>query len=191
MVDRDKYGVQRRVAGVHDFRLDGVSDVLSRCRGASVLDLGCNRGMVSLEMARNGAEIVHGLDYDPGSIDVARSVFADCRYVDYKFEVADLSKGVHAVKEHFPTGRYTFLLLLATLHKLHKQMPLADELNLCRYLGTRTDKWFVWRGTEGQRDVNLNELTMLDELLDEVGLERVHTSELSDLGIAAIWERRQ
>ena len=31
------YKVQRRVAGWHDIRLDGISDLVMRARGASVL----------------------------------------------------------------------------------------------------------------------------------------------------------
>ena len=41
--------LQRRVAGWHDIRMDGMTDLVCRAKGASVLDIGCNRGLVSFE----------------------------------------------------------------------------------------------------------------------------------------------
>ncbi len=42
----------------------------ARSRGGKVLELGCGYGMLSLEMARNGLEVV-GVDFSPKSIEVA------------------------------------------------------------------------------------------------------------------------
>jgi 2-polyprenyl-3-methyl-5-hydroxy-6-metoxy-1,4-benzoquinol methylase len=47
--DWSEYGMQRRVAGIHDLRLDGMTDILQRVRGRQTLDLGCNRGLVSYD----------------------------------------------------------------------------------------------------------------------------------------------
>jgi len=73
----DEKFMQRRVAGYHDIRLDGLTDLVLRAKGQKVLDLGCNRGLVGFEMFNNGATTVHGCDIDEGCIWTARGLFAD------------------------------------------------------------------------------------------------------------------
>jgi 2-polyprenyl-3-methyl-5-hydroxy-6-metoxy-1,4-benzoquinol methylase len=111
------YKVQRRVAGEHDFRVDGMADLLHRARGASVFDIGCNRGMVGFEFARNGAAKVHGCDIFDVGINTAREVFADLRSVDARFEVVDLTGGPKALGA-FSGETYDITLCLATYHTL-------------------------------------------------------------------------
>ena len=70
--------------GYHDIRLDGLTDLLLRARDASVLDLGCNRGLVGFEFANNGAQLVHGIDIYKEGIWTARQLFADLRNCELK-----------------------------------------------------------------------------------------------------------
>lgn len=176
----------RRVAGYHDMRLDGISDLVNRARFASILDIGCNRGLVGFEFANNGAGIVHGCDnYQPG-IQTARELFCDLRSVKARFEVVDLTDGPDALQAAFGIDyleRYDIVLMLATYHKL-KRIMSVDALNkLMRHFGKRTGKYFGWRGYA-------EEIPLLDAVLDDVGLKRIHTSEISEsLGPAAIWAR--
>lgn len=200
MVDRDPtYGVQRRVAGSHDLRLDGVGDILGRVRGMSVLDLGCNRGMVSLEAARNGASLVHGCDVIPEVVHTCREVFADVREFDYKFEVVDLTQGFGAVERALGRRDYDVTFMLATLHKLRKQTspptiePNVETRRLLADLGGATRKYFVWRGAEAKNEGNMRvneaEMKTLDEELGKSDFVRVQTSIISEIGPAAIWRR--
>jgi SAM-dependent methyltransferase len=188
-MDRDKWGVQRRVAGEHNYRLDGLTDLLSRARGASVLDLGCNRGMVALDFANNGATIVHGIDNAPDCIDVCRGVFADIRNVQSHFEAGDLTQGPASL-DPFRGQQYDFVLMLATLHKLRREMSDSRVAELIFYLADRTNGFFAWRGTQAQHRENETELKALDGHLNAGGFKRIHTSHISALGVAAIWERR-
>ncbi len=190
-MDKDPiYRVQRRVAGEHDHRLDGLTDFLGRARDASILDLGCNRGMVGLEFARNGATTIAGIDYDQASIEIARAVFADCRYVrDYRFECINLTQGVDAITKVLGSRQWTMVLMLATLHKLRKQMEVDAMRKLCTDLGHRTSKYFIWRGTESQDALNAEELQLLDAALSQTQMRRIHTSFISDLGPTAAWSR--
>ncbi len=184
MKREDEKGLQRRVAGYHDIRLDGLTDIVLRARGASVLDLGCNRGLVGFEMANNGAVKVHGCDIDPGCIDVARGVFIDLRAVESRFEVVDLTKEIP-----FPDQRYDITLMIATYHKLKRVMAQEDLSKLVKNLGKRTDKFFVWRGPGADQEAN-DEMVQIDRDFFGAGLKRVHTSSLSlTLGLAAIWAR--
>jgi hypothetical protein len=137
--------IMRRVAGYHDLRMDGISDLVLRARGASVMDIGCNRGLVGFEFANNGAALVHGCDnYEPG-IATARELFADLRSVRSQFEVVDLTKR-DALKV-FGEQAYDLMLMLATYHKLKRIMDPPALTRLIGELAALTVKYFAWRGT--------------------------------------------
>lgn len=178
----DEYKLQRRVAGYHDIRLDGLTDLVLRAKGQKVLDLGCNRGLVGFEMANNGATTVHGCDIDADCIHVAQALFADLRAVESRFEVVDLTQNIP-----FPKERYDIVLMIATYHKIKRIMAAEKLSELIRNLAARTDKFFAWRGN-GNNPEAATEMANLDR--DLTGFRRVHTSELSlTLGLAAIWAR--
>jgi SAM-dependent methyltransferase len=178
----------RRVAGYHDIRMDGMLDLVVRARGTSVLDIGCNRGLVGFEMANNGARLVHGCDIYEEGIVTARHLFADLRFVESRFECVDLSEGPRAMLV-FGDVRYDIVLMLATYHKLKRIMePVALDL-LMRGFAERTVKWFGWRATSDKPGENEAEMKNLDRQLSP--LQRIHTSYISKtLGVAAIWERQ-
>jgi SAM-dependent methyltransferase len=177
----------RRVAGYHDIRLDGMLDLVIRARGASVMDIGCNRGLVGFEMANNGARLVHGCDSFLEGIETARNLFADLRSVESQFEVVDLCRGMPALKV-FGSVRYDIVLMLATYHKLKRIVEPGVLDALMTGLSERTIKWFGWRATSDKPAENHEEMKVLDKLL--LPLKRVHTSHISKtLGVAAIWER--
>jgi SAM-dependent methyltransferase len=181
--------IMRRVAGYHDIRLDGILDLVVRARGASILDVGCNRGLVCFEFANNGAAVVHGCDIEPSVIRTAQELFADIRNVESQFEVVDLRNGPAALKPLF-RPRYDIVLVLATYHKLKRNMGVDELSALMRYLGGCTGSFFGWRGTSSDHDSNRAEIKALDRDLGAAGLRRIHTSAISaELGEAAIWAR--
>lgn len=177
--------LMRRVQGYHDLRLDGISDLLHRARGASVFDIGCNRGLAGFEFASNGADRVMGCDnYEEGII-ACRHLFADLRAVKHRFEVVDLSGGPDALRKAFGSDTdltHDITLMLATYHKLIRIMPTSELSQLIRFFGNKTGKYFAWRGYE-------KEIKSLDHDLGRAGLKRIHTSMISDIQPAAIWAR--
>lgn len=180
----------RRVAGIHNIRLDGMVDLLGRARGASVFDIGCNRGMVGYEFYLNGARLVHGCDIYEDGIKTAREVFADARDCTSQFEVVDLTNGSVALNP-FGHGLYDMVICLATYHKLKRIMRPDDLSDLMRHFGHRTGKYFAWRGTSDKPGENEEEMRALDGDLAAAKLKRIHTSYISsDLGMCAIWGRR-
>lgn len=182
------YVVQRRVAGYHDVRMDGISDLVLRAKDMRVFDIGCNRGLVGFEFAQNGAKAVHGCDIFAEGVNTAREVFADLRYVESRFEVVDLTGGPRALAM-FRDG-YDITLCLATYHKLKRVMKPADLTALMQHFGRWTKLYFGWRGTSDKPEENDQEIAALDRDLKEVGLVRIHTSYISkELGVAAIWSR--
>lgn len=187
MIEQEKY-LQRRVAGFHDIRMDGMTDLVCRAKGASVLDIGCNRGLVGFEFANNGASLVHGCDNYAEGIDVARHLFIDLRNVASKFEVVDLTGGRDAMVAAFGEQTYDMVICLATYHKLRRIMPAAKLSDLMRHLGKRALKYFAWRGTSRDEKENREEMKQLDIELDP--MKRIHTSSISEsLGLCAIWRR--
>jgi SAM-dependent methyltransferase len=183
------YKVQRRVAGINNIRLDGITDLTLRAKGKTVFDIGCNRGMVGYQFAENYASIVHGCDIYEDGIKVAREVFADLRSVESRFEVVDLTKGPKGLGV-FEMSGYDIVLCLATYHKLKRVMKEDKLTELVQFFGNWTKKYFAWRGTSEQLEDNEEEIKRLDRDLKPVGLQRIHTSYISnDLGVAAIWGR--
>jgi SAM-dependent methyltransferase len=184
------YKLQRRVAGYHDIRMDGMTDLVCRAPGASVFDIGCNRGLVGFEFANNGARLVHGCDTFEQGIMTARELFADLRSVEAKFEVVDLTGGPAAVAAAFGDAHYDIVVCLATMHKLKRVMTNDALVDLMQDFGRRTNKYFAWRATSEKPDENEDEMAFLDACLPKVGLKRIHTSYISEtLGLAAIWKR--
>ena len=183
------YAVQRRVAGEFNYRLDGITDLLTRAKGSSVFDIGCNRGAAGYDFALNGASKVHGCDIYEQGILAAREWFADLRAVESQFEVCDLTHGPRALKR-FNGNQYDITLCLATYHKLKRVMAAEDLCVLMKHFGTMTRGYFGWRGTSDKANENDQEVTALDRDLGSVGLRRIHTSHISsELGVAAIWAR--
>jgi SAM-dependent methyltransferase len=185
--DWSEYGMQRRVAGIHDLRLDGMTDILQRVRGRQTLDLGCNRGLVSYDFYQNGAIACHGLDIDKQSIIVARSWFADIRQCDHRFECVDLTRPNPLAAVAGET--YDVTMLIATYHKLKRVMNPTDLSNLIKLFGSVTKMWFCWRGTSNQHEENTKEMRAISN--DLAGnFEVVQWSKISrELGPCAIWER--
>jgi SAM-dependent methyltransferase len=184
------YTLQRRVAGYHDIRMDGMVDLVMRAKGKSVFDIGCNRGLVGFEFANNGASIVHGCDIYEEGIRTAREVFADLRSTQSRFEVVDLTAGAKSLGI-FGLGKYDITLCLATYHKLKRIMPASELTALMQHFGRWTKEYFAWRGTSDKPKENDEEIANLDRDLLPVGMVRCHTSYIStELGVAAIWRRQ-
>lgn len=191
MTRDSEYKLQRRVAGYHDIRMDGMTDLVIRAKDASVFDIGCNRGLVSFEMANNGAVTCHGCDIFEEGIRTANELFADLRAVKSHFAVLDLTKGPQEVSNEFGAMAYDIVLCLATYHKLKRVMTPADLAALFIHFGKRTKRYFGWRGTSDKPGENEDEIAQLDVLMGQAGLKRIHTSYISEvLGVAAIWGRQ-
>jgi SAM-dependent methyltransferase len=188
----------RRVCRLHDAMLDGLTDLLMRARGASVLDVGCNRGLAAYAFACNEARICHGIDLAPDAIFVARSLFADLAECRSQFEVGDLTKGAECLAPFGDAG-WDIVLMMGVYHKI-KRAPSKEYKQLgavgmsheqlsefMTHLGRKTIKYFAWRGD----DVDC---AQVDKDMQRAGLRLIHRTEISgDRGIrsgpSCIWRR--
>lgn len=178
--------LMRRVQGYHDLRLDGIGDLIHRARGATVFDIGCNRGLAGFEFAVNGAKRVMGCDIYEDGIIVCRHLFCDLRAVQHRFEVIDLTGGEPAIRAVFGKDtdlKHDIVLMLATYHKLKRIMSEKALSALMQFFGRSTAKYFGWRGYE-------DEIKLIDRDLGAAGLVRIQTSMISDIQPAAIWQRK-
>lgn len=169
-------GIQRRSIHYGGWRMDGLADILVRMQGASVLDVGCNRGRTTNECVEHGAKIVHGCDIDPDCMRTANEWFADDRSVEARFEVCDLTGGPAALKKAFGEhyrAEYDFVMMLAVYHKLRRVMELNDLLYLVDHLLHHCGRFFVWRGSR-------EELTEFEPTVLARGFKRVHYSEICE-----------
>lgn len=174
----------RRVAGVHDVRFSGLSDLLLFANGSSVIDIGMNRGHVAYDFYLNRARVVHGCDIDGASVQVARHWFSELPHVQSQFEVVDLEKGPKSLDPFGPEG-YDIVLFIGVYHKLKRVMAPDDLSNLVFHIGTRAIKFLGWNGYA-------EDVPAMDKALEQSKLTRLHTSELELSGrVAAIWKRRQ
>ena len=177
---------EARVAGYYPDRLSGLADFLPMARGCSVLDIGCNRGLVAFEFARYGARLVHGCDIYGEGIRTAAEIFKELDVVS-RFETVDLdlAKGSSELEIAFgsqyePT--YDIVLYLGVHHHLRKKITLAELGALVRHLAGKAAQYFVCRAPS---------LDEVDQLVVSAGLARVHFSRLSHaVSSLAIWEKR-
>jgi SAM-dependent methyltransferase len=181
---RHRQKIPARALGWYCDKLDGLSDLLARARGASVLDIGCNRGLISLQFAIAGADAVHGCDiFEPG-VQIARQNLSEFPAAS-RFEVVDLTGGAPALEDAFGLSyrsKYDIVLLLAVYHKLRRVMAREDLTALVWHLAARTGKYFAYRSLP-------EEVEELDAILTDAGLRRVQFSEISMVmeNPAAIW----
>lgn len=179
----------RYLFGYHADRVAGLSDVMPLMRGMTVLDVGCDRGLVSLTFGLNGAKLVHGCDKYASGVETAREVFAETA-VESRFETVDLTGREDALRAAFGADlrdRYDVVLFLSMYHILRQQQPHEAVLDFVQSLIDRTGRYFIYR-----KSVTEKGYERMDELVRESGLVQVHYSWLSRVaGPLLVYERRQ
>lgn len=89
-------------------QLTGLEPLFAECAGKMILDVGCAEGLISMELAREGALHVRGVEIVPGHVAVANRLKGNLRC---DFKTADANTWV-------PIGQYDIVIALALLHKL-------------------------------------------------------------------------
>ena len=134
-------------------RLEGLAPLFARTAGASLLDLGCAEGLVSLAFAREGgAARIHGFDVDPGRTAFARHLFSrEAGGVEARFRTADLERWTAFLGENrdLLLPAYDVVLFLGLYHHLSegaRRETLEGALDRCgRWFALRTPRRLVER----------------------------------------------
>ena len=155
-------------------RLDGVSHLLTEVEGKSVLDLGCNRGLVCYEFAVAGAAYVSGVDKNEQAIATARHLFDDVTTCRWKFAHRDLVYGLPYDEEVFD-----FILLLGVYHKLRRVMN-QKGLNCLVAQASHGVRTFVWNGFP-------EEFALINDVLKS---EFDHDYRVANVQQWCVWRRR-
>jgi 2-polyprenyl-3-methyl-5-hydroxy-6-metoxy-1,4-benzoquinol methylase len=103
-----------RIAGLFDCGIDFT--------GKSVLDVGCNMGIVAYEISKRGPSFIHGLDNYRGALRVAKAVFTAVP-VESRFDLIDLRDERQLQSVLLPS--YDIVLLMEVYHQVRKKNPVA------------------------------------------------------------------
>jgi SAM-dependent methyltransferase len=111
-----------------DRQMRGLDVVREAARSAAVLDLGCAEGLISLEMAKSGAKLVHGVELLGDRLVIAENLFRrqfpglERQFIEWdlgNFENLFLDATPDAPREgKFLATRYDIVLCLAIAQKL-------------------------------------------------------------------------
>lgn len=88
-------------------QLLGLDPLFDEAKGSTILDVGCAEGLISIELAKRGAD-VHGIEKIERHVEEARRLRA---HYSCRFEVGDANT-------YQPDGEYHIVLLLGILNKL-------------------------------------------------------------------------
>jgi SAM-dependent methyltransferase len=99
-------------------QLLGLDKLFDECQGETVLDVGCAEGLLSIELARNGAVAVHGVEVRFDHVGTGRKLVGD---LPVTIECADANVWQ-------PRRKYGIVLALAVLHKLRRPDHAAARL---------------------------------------------------------------
>ncbi|MER9253559.1 class I SAM-dependent methyltransferase [Mesorhizobium sp. M0598] len=112
---------QKRFKGTWDDRLDGLFSAEVDYAGKSILDVGCNMGVVAYEISKLGPSSIHGIDILKPHIETAKMIFLGCP-VQSRFDCLDLgSRKLQNVLQ----PQYDIVMLLAVYH--HMQWSLGED----------------------------------------------------------------
>lgn len=90
-----------------EMQLLGLDPLFDEAKGATILDVGCAEGLISIELAKAGAQ-THGIEIIERYIETAKRLRGN---LSCSFEHADANY-------YRPDDEYDIVLLLAILHKL-------------------------------------------------------------------------
>jgi 2-polyprenyl-3-methyl-5-hydroxy-6-metoxy-1,4-benzoquinol methylase len=117
----------KRFMGNWDYRLAGVFDCEVDYSGKTILDAGCNVGIIDYEIAKRLPAFIHGIDVYRGGILAARHIFQGVD-VPSRFDVADLTNDRKLRGLLRPS--YDIVIMMAVWQHIRKErgQALADRV---------------------------------------------------------------
>jgi 2-polyprenyl-3-methyl-5-hydroxy-6-metoxy-1,4-benzoquinol methylase len=165
-------------------RMQGLEILFSDCKGASVLDLGFAEGLISYELAKNGAEIVHGFEIDQRRVEFANTLFQEVP-VQFEFRDANMAVDFRDFEITFSNillPRYDIVLYLGVYHHLIKQTTVKSVHEFIEALLEKTGRYFA---------VRTNKINEFEHIILERGFDSVFEKQATaTVGQIKIFKRR-
>ena len=109
----------------------------SSFKNKTVLDIGCNLGMVSMMALKRGAELCVGFDYKEETISVAKKYLNNKGYKNIKLITYDINNGVDKLISLIGDKKFDYVFALSIWKHVNKK-NLYDIINyFCK-----KDCWF-------------------------------------------------
>ena len=133
---------RKRYSGTISDHLSGVFDFDLDYAGKSILDVGCNIGMIAYEISKSRPKSIQGIDNFRPAIDTAQRIFMG---IDTESEFHDVDLTNHRALHHILKPHYDIVLYLSVWHqlKLSKGQQKADEIT--RELASRCEEHLLAR----------------------------------------------
>jgi 2-polyprenyl-3-methyl-5-hydroxy-6-metoxy-1,4-benzoquinol methylase len=132
-------------SGTWDHRIGDVFECGVDYRGKTILDAGCNMGIVDYEIAKKHPKFIHGIDEEKWFIEIARSIFLAVP-VESQFDVLDLTRNARLVRLLHP--HYDIVLLLSVYPHVYRESGQAAARLLAQTLFARCSETFVLRASD-------------------------------------------
>ncbi|TIL68342.1 class I SAM-dependent methyltransferase [Mesorhizobium sp.] len=137
------WNTRKKFAGTWEDRLDGLFSCGVDYAGKTILDVGCNMGIVAYEIAKHRPTYIHGIDILKPHIGVARSIFLGSG-VESRFDAMNLgSRKLPSVLR----DSYDVVLLLAVYQHVRRGLGqhkadriFADIINRAQTVVARVPK---------------------------------------------------
>jgi 2-polyprenyl-3-methyl-5-hydroxy-6-metoxy-1,4-benzoquinol methylase len=123
--------------------------------GKSILDVGCNMGVLAYEIAKLQPRKIHGIDHYRPHINVARMIFTAVP-VESRFDCRDL--GSRRLPRHLDAS-YDIVLFLAVFNHLQAGLGKEKTVEVLRLIADRCADAIVVRTTERTEQELLSLLT--------------------------------
>ena len=104
-----------------------IMDFPKSFKGETVIDIGCNIGMICFDAKRRGAKRVVGVDYRPETIEVAKKLSLELEF-DVEFYVFDVNEGLETLKSLIGEDQFDHTFALSIWGHVDKP-KLADIIN--------------------------------------------------------------
>jgi len=133
---------ERRFLGTWEDRIADLFDAGVDFRGRSVLDVGCNMGIVAYEVSKQNPKSIHGLDVYKPAIRVARRIFIGVP-INHRFDVVDICNERKLLSCLSPS--YDIVLLLSVWHHLRNRTSAQAADRAVRKIAMRCKRALIAR----------------------------------------------
>jgi 2-polyprenyl-3-methyl-5-hydroxy-6-metoxy-1,4-benzoquinol methylase len=135
LLNKIKIGKKNFSGNVFD-RFQGLEILFENCSKKSVLDLGSNDGLISYEFAKNGANVICGIEKDIIGVLFSRRLFRAVP-VESKFSIGNVMDA--------NLKQYDIVLFLGLYHHLRKKYSFEEVKNFVDNLISHTNDYIAVR----------------------------------------------